>query len=138
MFRWPPPGRRPRGGDLRSGRAVNVRPKLLDVTAIIFFTALAVAEALVGAGPQRWLGTWSAELSNVIIAAITGLSLAVRRPFTLPYARETNDRAFWNLPIFLRINYVVSAVWASVFVLMAIASYIGDGPLHQPNNLWTA
>jgi hypothetical protein len=121
-----------------AGAAVNVRPKLLDVTAIIFFTALAVAAALASAGTQRWLGVWSAELSNVMIAAITGLSLAVRRPFTLAYARETYDREFWDLPIFLRINYVISAVWASAFVLIAIVGYIGDGPLHQPNNLWTA
>jgi hypothetical protein len=121
-----------------AGVAVNVRPKLLDVTAITFFTVLALVAALASAGTQRWLGVWSAEVSNVMIAAITGLSLAVRRPFTLPYARETNDREFWDLPIFWRINYVISAVWASAFLLISVVGYIGDGPLHQPNNIWTA
>lgn len=121
-----------------AGVAVNIRPKLLDVTAITFFTVLALVGALASAHTQRWLGVWSAEVSNVMIAAITGLSLAVRRPFTLPYARETNDREFWNLPIFLQVNYVISAVWASAFLLIAIVGYIGDGPLHQPNNIWTA
>lgn len=121
-----------------AGTAVNIRPKLLDVTAITFFTVLALVAALASAGTQRWLGVWSAEVANVMIAAITGLSLAVRRPFTLPYARETNDREFWDLPIFLRVNYVISAVWASAFFVIAIVGYIGDGPLHQPNNIWTA
>jgi hypothetical protein len=121
-----------------AGAAVGIRPKLLDVVAIVFFAALAVGAALASAGTQRWLGLWSAELCNVVIAAIAGLSLAVRRPFTLQYARETTEREYWNSPLFLRINYVITAVWSAAFLLIAIVGYIGDGPLHQPSNIWTA
>lgn len=121
-----------------AGAAVGIRPKLLDVTAILFFAALAVVASLAGAGTQHWLGLWSAELCNVIIAAIAGLSLAVRKPFTLQYARETTEREYWNSPLFLRINYVITAVWSAAFLLIAIVGYIGDGPLHQPDNIWTA
>lgn len=120
-----------------AGAAVGLRPKLLDVAAIVFFGALAVVATLAGAGPQRWLGLWSAELCNVLIAVIAGLSLAVRRPFTLQYARETTEREYWNSPLFLRINYVITAVWSTAFLLIAIVGYIGDGPLHQPDNIWT-
>jgi hypothetical protein len=121
-----------------AGAAVGIRPKLLDLAAIVFFAALALVAALASTGAQRWLGLWSAELCNVIIAAIAGLSLAVRRPFTLQYARETTEREYWHSPLFLRINYVITAVWSAAFLLIAIVGYIGDGPLHQPNNIWTA
>jgi small-conductance mechanosensitive channel len=80
---------------------------------------------------------WSAELSNVAIALIAGLSIAIRQPFTLQYARETTGREHWETPLFLRINYVITAVWAVVFLLVAVIGYIGDGPLHQPDNIWT-
>jgi hypothetical protein len=121
-----------------AGAAVGIRPKLLDLAAIVFFAALAVVAALASAGTQRWLGLWSAELCNVVIAAIAGLSLAVRKPFTLQYARETTEREYWNSPLFLRINYVITAVWSAAFLLIAVVGYIGDGPLHQPDNIWTA
>ena len=121
-----------------AGAAVGIRPKLLDIAAIIFFAALSVVAALASSGTQHWLGLWSAELCNVVIAAIAGLSLAVRKPFTLQYAKETTEREYWNSPLFLRINYVITAVWSAAFLLIAIVGYIGDGPLHQPNNIWTA
>jgi magnesium-transporting ATPase (P-type) len=121
-----------------AGAEVGIRPKLPDVTAIVFFAALAVVAALASAGTQHWLGLWSAELCNVIIAAIAGLSLAARKPFTLQYAKETTEREYWNSPLFLRINYVITAVWSAAFLLIAIVGYIGDGPLHQPDNIWTA
>jgi magnesium-transporting ATPase (P-type) len=141
------PGRVPLAGALGAalalsiclaGAAVGIRPKLLDLAAIVFFAALAVVAALASAGTQRWLGLWSSELCNVVIAAIAGLSLAVRKPFTLQYARETTEREYWNSPLFLRINYVITAVWSAVFLIIAIVGYIGDGPLHQPDNIWTA
>jgi hypothetical protein len=80
--------------------------KLLDQPAVVFFAALAVLAGLADASVRNWLGLWSGELSNAAIAAIAGLSLAVRKPFTLAYARESTDRKYWNSPLFLRINYV--------------------------------
>ena len=121
-----------------AGRAVSVRPKLLDLAGIAFFAALTAWAAAADPATSRWLGDWAGELSNVTIAVITGLSLAVRRPFTSQYARETTERQYWTSPLFLRINYVITAVWATVFVLIATVGYIGDGLLHQPDNIWTS
>jgi hypothetical protein len=114
-----------------------MRPKLLDVTGIVFFGALTIAAALATPGASQWLGVWAAEISNLAIAVIAGLSIAFRAPFTLAYARETTDRAYWQSPLFLRINYVITAVWAAAFLVTAIIGYIGAGPLHQPDNMWT-
>ena len=119
------------------GLAVSVRPKLLDLTASAFFGALTAWAAVADPATSRWLGDWAGELSNVAIAVIAGLSLLVRRPFTLQYARETTEEEYWTSPLFLRINYIITAVWAVVFALIAIVGYIGDGPLRQPDNIWT-
>jgi magnesium-transporting ATPase (P-type) len=119
------------------GAAVSVRPKLLDLTAIVFFGALTLWAAVASPDTSRWLGDWAGEMSNVAIAVIAGLSLAVRRPFTLQYARETTEEEYWTSTLFLRINFVITTVWAVVFALIAVTGYIGDGPLHQPNNIWT-
>jgi hypothetical protein len=120
-----------------AGAMADMNLKLLEVTAIGFFAVLTVIAVASGPSTSRWLGVWSAELCNVAIAVITIGSIALRRPFTLQYARETTDPAQWESPLFLRINYVISAVWAAAFVLIAIVGYIGDGPLHQPDNVWT-
>ncbi len=120
-----------------AGAIAGLRLKVLDVTAIVFFGALTVVAALADAGLRHWLGLWSAEVCNAVIAVVAGLSIAARAPFTLQYARETTDRQYWHTPLFLRINYVITAVWAVAFGLIAIVGYIGDGPLHEPNNIWT-
>jgi hypothetical protein len=120
-----------------AGAISDSSPKLLDLAAIAFFAALTVVAAVSGHPASHWLGVWSAELSNAAIAAVAGLSIALRAPFTLQYAHEMTDREHWERPLFLRINYVITAVWAVVFLLIAIVGYIGDGPLHEPENIWT-
>jgi hypothetical protein len=120
-----------------AGAIAGLRPKVLDVTAIVFFGALTVVAALADAGLRHWLGLWSAELCNAAIAVVAGVSIAARVPFTLQYARESTDREYWTTPLFLRINYVITAVWAVAFGLIAIVGFIGDGPLHEPSNIWT-
>lgn len=108
-----------------SGAIAGMAPKLLDLTALAFFGALTVMAAVTSAGTQRWLGVWSAEVSNAAIAVITVGSIAAAKPFTLAYARETTEPEYWDSPLFRRINYVISAVWAVVFLLIAIVGYIG-------------
>ena len=51
-------------------------------------------------------------------------SIALRRPFTLQYARESVPREFWDSPEFLRTNDVISAVWALAFAVMVAADLV--------------
>ena len=120
------------------GALLGQRPKILDIVGLIFFAALMTLATVADSGTSAWLGNWAAELSNVAIAVIAGVSLAARRPFTIQYARESTPREYWTSPLFLRINYVITAVWAVVFALIAVVGYIGIGLLHEPNNLWTS
>ncbi len=119
------------------GAAIGMRPKLLDLVAIAFFGALIAVGLAVDESGLHWLGRWSGELSNGVIALAALLSLATGRPFTLQYARETVDRQQWDSPGFVRINLVLTWVWTSAFAIIAVVGYIGDGPLDQPDNIWT-
>jgi hypothetical protein len=60
-------------------------------------------------------------------------SLAMRRPFTLQYARQTTSPELWRTPEFVRVNYVITSVWAAAFAVMVAADmlmlYRSDLPL---------
>jgi SNF family Na+-dependent transporter len=119
------------------GALLGERPKLLDVAGIVFFAALVVAGLLVDEQGLRWLERWSGEISNAVIALIAIFSIAVRMPFTIQYSRETVPREHWSSPQFLRLNYTITWVWTAAFLVTAIVGFLGDGPLDQPDNLWT-
>jgi hypothetical protein len=49
------------------------------------------------------------------------VSLLLRRPFTLQYAREEVAEALQTSPGFIRTNYVITAVWAAAMAVVVIA-----------------
>jgi hypothetical protein len=96
-------------------------PKVLEIGTFILFGGLALYTVL--AHP-----TWS--IFGVRLCVDGGLmlivliSIAVRRPFTLQYAREKVAKELWDSPGFLRTNYVVTAAWAVAFLIMVAADLI--------------
>ena len=56
--------------------------------------------------------------------------MALRRPFTLQYAREGTPKETWTTPEFIRVNYVITAVWAAAFAVMVAADL---AMLYMPN-----
>jgi hypothetical protein len=55
-----------------------------------------------------------------LLVSIT-ISLVRRRPFSLQYASGETGGRVWPLPLFLRVNYVISATWAAAFLAMTLA-----------------
>ncbi len=123
--------------ELLLGMVVGVRPKLLDVSAIIFFAGMMIAGVLVDSGGQSWLDRWSGELSNVMLVAVALASILLRAPFTIQYAREMTPKENWETPLFFHINYTITWVWTATFAITAVVGWYGDGPLNQPDNVWT-
>lgn len=113
------------------------RPKVLDGVGIAFFAALVGLGLAVDDVTRHWLERWSGDLSNVLIMLIALGSIAVRRPFTIQYARETIAPEHWESEQFRQLNYRVTWVWVGSFAITALAGFLGDGPLRQPDNLWT-
>lgn len=90
--------------------------KILEIGSLILFALLALYTLTMHPG-------WS--IAGVRLAVDGGLalivlfSLAIRRPFTLQYAKESVPEQFWTHPLFIRTNYIISAVWAMNFLISA-------------------
>ena len=110
--------------------------KLLDGGTIAIFVIVALIAAFLRPGLQP---TWVWVATNAGLLAISAVSLAIRRPFTLQYAREQVEPELWNSPVFLAVNDRITAAWAVAFAVMlffqiaiitmpgmpALADYIG-------------
>ena len=92
--------------------------RLLDGASLALFGLLAL-----------WRGFFAPELSLSAVRTIVdaGFCLAIlvsllrRRPFSLQYAsRDSRDR-HWPMPLFLRVNHLISLTWGLAFAAMVLA-----------------
>ncbi|MGB3483805.1 MAG: hypothetical protein WBB07_16520 [Mycobacterium sp.] len=110
----------------------------LDVLGVLFFAVLAVVGLVVDDDAIRFLEVWAGEGTNIVLAVFVLATIVVRKPFTLAYARKETPEEYWESPLFLRINYRISGVWAAAFIFNAVVGFIGDAVLRDPDNFWTA
>jgi hypothetical protein len=111
--------------------------KLLELFDIVFFGALAIVGLAANDATINWLELWAGELSNIALALFSIVSIAIRIPFTLQYAKEQTPQEYWDSPIFIRVNYMITSVWAGAFTFNALAGLYGDVVLHSSDNFWT-
>jgi quinol-cytochrome oxidoreductase complex cytochrome b subunit len=88
---------------------------------LLFFVFLAVVAFT---SETQWIDTHASPLSNATLFLIALVSILIRRPFTLQYARERVDPKFWDSPAFYSTNLVISWVWCVMFAIIAVTSYI--------------
>jgi hypothetical protein len=104
--------------------------KMFMAGAVIVFGALGCYITLVDG---NWSGVAVRTAVDIGFLAIALLSMAVRLPFTLQYARENVDHATAQLPGFMRANYIITGAWTGALVLMLIADilmiYVPNLPL---------
>jgi hypothetical protein len=112
-------------------------PKMLEYSDVVYFAGLAVVVAFASEGTRTWLELWGGEVANIALVAIVLGSIVVRQPFTLQYAKEDVPREFWHTPEFLRVNYLISWVWAAAFLIEAASGWYGDAVLGNSNDIWT-
>lgn len=115
----------------------GVKVHLLEAFAVVFFGILAGIGLIAPESLLDWLQRWAGELSNIALAVFAVGTLLIRRPFTLAYAKDSTPAEYWDSPLFTRINYVISAVWALAFTVSAISGAIGGAVLRDADNFWT-
>lgn len=98
---------------------------------LIFFS---VAVVLVVLMQTPWMVRYMGVMASGALAISTWVSLLIRRPFTLDYARQHVDPSLWNDPRFLRINRQLTTAWGIAFTINALLAYgkmqrLGIGPL---------
>jgi hypothetical protein len=100
------------GAILAASLLTGGAPKALEFSDTAYFLLLAIVGLVASEDVREWLRVWADELSSIALVLIAVGSIAVRRPFTLPYARERVPPEMWTTPRFIRTNHVVSAAWA--------------------------
>jgi len=105
-------------------------PKAIGLVTTAVMSALAIYFVL---AETEWSRTQIGMTFDVCIFAMALISIALRAPFTLQYARETTDAETQAEPAFVRVNYVLTAVWAAAMALMmavdVLAIYVPSIPL---------
>ncbi len=92
--------------------------RVLDVGSVILFGLLALYAGFI----QPSLSIQDVRLvidCGLLLIAL--VSMAIRNPFTLQYAREQTPPEFWHTPLFLRTNYIITAVWSLAFAVTTAA-----------------
>jgi hypothetical protein len=101
---------------------------IIEIGSGVFFVALVTLAFL---APESGLLSYSAALSSTALGVIAWGSLAIRRPFTLGIAKQTTPRELWAEPMFLRVNVIITLVWAISFTLgaalLAVIVHSGGG-----------
>lgn len=87
---------------------------ILSWGTLIYFVFLFIAVILLR---HPWVIKYSWLLSNGALAAIAWISILIRQPFTIQYAREQVSQDKWHHPLFLKINYLLTMVWGLIFSL---------------------
>jgi hypothetical protein len=95
--------------------------KLLGAGTALTFAALGCYQIL-GDPPLSKLAIRIAVDSALLLIGL--LSLALRKPFTLQYAREMVDAEAARSPEFVTANYVITSVWVAAFLLMIVANWL--------------
>jgi hypothetical protein len=92
--------------------------KILEAGTFALFSLLGIYSLFIHA-------TWDIPTVRAVVDAgllfIIVLSIVVRRPFTLQYAREQVSAEVQQSPTFVRTNYVLTSIWAAAMAIIVVA-----------------
>jgi hypothetical protein len=95
--------------------------KILEVGTLALFSLLAIYTSLSHA---RWSIPAVRTVVDSGLLLIIVSSLLVRRPFTLTYAREEVSAEVQRLPQFVKLNYLLTSIWALALAVVVAADLI--------------
>ena len=79
---------------------------------LVFFSGATIA---VLGFHNMWTIRHLGVMANGALALGTWITLLIGKPFTLEYARAHTVPARWHDPLFIRVNVLLTTVWAAVF-----------------------
>lgn len=92
--------------------------KILELGSLVLFGLLGMFTVAVR--PPWTVATVRLAVDGGLLVIIL-LSLSIRKPFTLQYARERVAEQYWTSPRFFSTSVIISAVWAGAFAVSAIS-----------------
>lgn len=92
--------------------------RLLDGASLVLFGSLALGRGFVM--PELSLSAVRTIVEGGLCLAIFA-SLLRGAPFSLEYASQDSKAGHWPLPVFLRVNWLISLVWGISFAAMMLS-----------------
>ncbi|PYE20044.1 hypothetical protein DFR67_102182 [Williamsia limnetica] len=111
--------------------------KFLEVFDLVYFSSMVLLAQFAAASVVDWLELWGGEMTNIALVSFAFVSILIRQPFTMQYAKESEPEEMWDNPLFIHINYMITWSWVLGFGVGAIAGFYGDYVLNDNNNFWT-
>jgi hypothetical protein len=87
---------------------------------LIFFTCTTVA--VVGFD-SAWATRYMGVLATGVLTGGVWLTVLLKKPFTMDYAKQHTAPSLWSSPTFLRTNYVLTSVWGVVFAVNFVLAW---------------
>lgn len=110
---------------------------VIEFLGVSYFVMLAIVGLHASSATKAWLELWSGDITSALLAGYAAVTLLLRRPYTMVYARHTVPRERWGTSLFVRVHLVITGVWAGAFAFAAISGFIGDAVVHDTDNFWT-
>jgi len=80
---------------------------------VIFFTFNLIAVVIMN---NAWVAKHMGILASGTLAIAAWLSILIRHPFTLAYARASVESKEWGSPVFIRTGYIMTGFWGIIFL----------------------
>jgi hypothetical protein len=96
--------------NIRQGYSV----KSLQSGSMVFFLLFALAIPIFG---RDAVARNVDLLGNSGVLIIVLLTIIIKRPFSLEFARERVDKKYWQEPRFIRLNYFISLLWLATLLV---------------------
>jgi phytoene dehydrogenase-like protein/intracellular septation protein A len=90
--------------------------KTMEVVSLAFFAIHAIVSLALG---NDFLIHYGPAVNGLVLAGMAWGSLLAKSPFTYEYAREDWPREYWDNPMFIRINQIITGVWGVIFLVNA-------------------
>ena len=90
---------------------------ILDVGTLLYFVLLAALASV--SSPHSSLQPYSGAGSHAFLGLVAWFSIAVRKPFTMAFAKQSTPKELWAEPRFLKVNMTITTFWASMFIITA-------------------
>lgn len=91
-----------------------IRGYILSVVTIVFFVVFFI---LIIGLHNYWLANYLSVLSMLLLTIVCWGTMLFRFPFTLQYSREGVEPERASSAPFMRVNYIITAVWGVAFTL---------------------
>lgn len=95
--------------------------KILQLGTLIFFFIIAILAFFVN---LDWFGRWINVIGSIALTLIVFISIIIKKPFTLQYAKETTPVEKWESPRFIHINYIITYAWLLMMSINSIFSVL--------------